>query len=351
MSFDGFPYIVGWELTLTCNLSCRHCGSSAGRPRHSELSLEEALDICEQFPSLLVREVDLTGGEPILWAGWPKLASRLSDKGIITKIITNGWAVTPDVASIMKDVGISGVGFSLDGMEETHDFIRNRSGSFLHVVKGIQALVEREIPVTVITTVHDLNVRQLSSLSGLLRSLRVEKWQVQPLFPLGRSRTESMLKLSEDNYLDLGRFVRDFTRSGSDIPEIETADSYGYFSDCDICPIPWKGCPAGLVSCGITSDGHIKGCLSMPDDFIEGDIRKSDLWSIWFRPGAFAMTRGFSSESLGENCRGCEKSAECQGGCTTMSIGYTGKAHNDPYCFIGIQRRREIFKSLYGREI
>lgn len=346
MSFDGFPFIVGWELTLACNLNCRHCGSSAGRPRPRELSIKEALEICDQFPTLLVREVDLTGGEPLLWPDWPVLASRLSDIGITTKIITNGWAVTTDTVSVMKDVGISGVGFSLDGLEDTHDFIRNRQGSFIRVTKGIQALVEREIPVTVITTIHNLNVDQLPSLRGLLKSLGVAKWQVQPLFPLGRSRVETTFVLSEKSYLDLGRFIREQARSDAAIPEVETADSYGYFTDCDISPIPWKGCPAGLVSCGITSDGHIKGCLSMPDDFIEGDLRKSDLWSIWFRLGGFAMTRSFSSESLGENCRNCVKAEQCQGGCTTMSIGYTGEAHNDPFCFFGIQKRQEVLSHL-----
>jgi radical SAM protein with 4Fe4S-binding SPASM domain len=337
--FDGFPFIIGWELTLACNLNCRHCGSSAGRPRPDELGIAEAFDLCDQFEALLVREVDFTGGEPLLWPEWPRLAGRLTEKGIIVKLITNGWALTADTAKMMKDVGISGVGFSLDGLGATHDFVRNRPGSFLRVLKGIRDLVNLEIPVTVITTVHDLNFQQLPSLRQVLKSIGVEKWQVQPLFPLGRSREGAGLRLSEASYIGFGRLIREFVRENCQGPEVETADSYGYFTDCDISPIPWRGCPAGLVSCGITSDGRIKGCLSMPDDFIEGDLRQGDLWSIWFRPGGFATTRGFSMESLGENCRSCDKAEQCQGGCTTMSIGYTGKAHNDPYCFSGIQNR------------
>ena len=44
-SFESFPVILGWELTLACNLRCRHCASSAGDPRPNELTLGEALDI------------------------------------------------------------------------------------------------------------------------------------------------------------------------------------------------------------------------------------------------------------------------------------------------------------------
>src|SRR5689334_17492757 len=57
MGFEGFPLIVGWELTLACNLRCRHCASSAGLPRDNELTIEESLAICDQFPPLLVQEV------------------------------------------------------------------------------------------------------------------------------------------------------------------------------------------------------------------------------------------------------------------------------------------------------
>ncbi len=47
MAFEGFPFIVGWELTLRCNLRCKHCGSSAGAERLDELTLDEALALCD----------------------------------------------------------------------------------------------------------------------------------------------------------------------------------------------------------------------------------------------------------------------------------------------------------------
>ena len=64
MSFESFPFIIGWELTLLCNFRCRHCGSSAGTARQNELSTEEALALCNQFTDLLVQEVDFTGANP-----------------------------------------------------------------------------------------------------------------------------------------------------------------------------------------------------------------------------------------------------------------------------------------------
>jgi radical SAM protein with 4Fe4S-binding SPASM domain len=71
----------------------------------------------------------------------------------------------------------------------------------------------------------------------------------------------------------------------------------------------------------------------MPDELIEGDLRKNDLWDIWFHPDSFAYTRQFSTTKLGANCTGCDMGAECKGGCTASSYCSTGQFHNDPYCY------------------
>jgi len=115
--------------------------------------------------------------------------------------------------------------------------------------------------------------------------------------------------------------------------KILPGDSYGYYTNLDTRIPPWRGCPAGLFSCGITSDGKIKGCLSLPDELTEGDLRRDDLWDIWFHPDSFAYTRRFTTESLGPHCVACTKAEQCQGGCSAMSYGSTGRFHNDPYCF------------------
>ena len=77
----------------------------------------------------------------------------------------------------------------------------------------------------------------------------------------------------------------------------------------------------------------------MPDTMTEGDLRQDDLWDIWFRDGAFAYTRSFSVERMGFWCRGCVLAEQCRGGCSSMSYVCTGSFYNDPYCFLGIQRR------------
>ena len=45
----------------------------------------------------------------------------------------------------------------------------------------------------------------------LLRSVGVPAWQIQPIFPSGRSSDEPGLHLDEDQYFAVGRFVADWS--------------------------------------------------------------------------------------------------------------------------------------------
>jgi hypothetical protein len=53
-------------------------------------------------------------------------------------------------------------------------------------------------------------------------------------------------------------------------------DSFGNLTEVDTREPP-RGCSAGLTACGITSDGKIKGCLSLPDELAQGDLTQKDL--------------------------------------------------------------------------
>jgi radical SAM protein with 4Fe4S-binding SPASM domain len=334
MPFEGFPFIVGWELTLTCDLRCAHCGSSAGQPRRHELTTAEALELCEQFPALLVQEVDFTGGEPLLRRDWPLIAERLIELGIATNVLTNGLALNSDTVARMKELGISGVGISLDGLEATHDRVRNRQGSFAAVLRSIALLQDAGLPLNVITTVNARNLLELPMMLDLLRSAGVGAWRLQPLIPMGRVLSHTELHLDSEGLLQLGRFAREHKRSGArEVVRIICSDGLEYVDEEATSERPWRGCSAGIVACGIRSDGKVKGCLSLPDEFVEGDLRERSFWDLWFDPHSFTYTRGFAPEQLGPNCLSCEKALECKGGCSSSSYCGTGRLHNDALCF------------------
>jgi pyruvate-formate lyase-activating enzyme len=126
--------------------TCRHCASAAGLPRPDELTTEEALALCDQFPSLAVQEVDFTGGDPLLRPDWWRIARRVAELGIATRIVTNGLPLVASTVARIREVGISTVGVSLDGLEATHDDIRALPGLWRRVLAGIERAVSGHRP-------------------------------------------------------------------------------------------------------------------------------------------------------------------------------------------------------------
>ena len=87
-----------WEITLSCNISCLHCGSNADiNKRPQELSTSEALDLIEQLADLNCRRVVLSGGEPFMRTDWPLLAQRIIMLGMKVNFISNGYIVNDKI--------------------------------------------------------------------------------------------------------------------------------------------------------------------------------------------------------------------------------------------------------------
>jgi hypothetical protein len=88
------PIIAVWELTLRCDLACRHCGSRAGRARPNELTTTECLGLVEQLAALGVREVALIGGEAYLRDDWLDIVRAIRARGMLPTMTTGGRGLT-----------------------------------------------------------------------------------------------------------------------------------------------------------------------------------------------------------------------------------------------------------------
>ncbi|MCA1995091.1 MAG: radical SAM protein, partial [Coleofasciculus sp. S288] len=124
-----------WEITLKCNLACSHCGSRAGNARPEELSTEEALDLVRQLAEVGIKEVTLIGGEAFMRPDWLTIAEAIAKSGMVCSMTTGGFGISLETAQRMKDAGIQTVSVSFDGMEETHDRLRGRKGSWKSALK------------------------------------------------------------------------------------------------------------------------------------------------------------------------------------------------------------------------
>jgi radical SAM protein with 4Fe4S-binding SPASM domain len=328
------PFTVLYELTLRCNMRCVHCGSTAGESRTQELSTAEWNNVTKQLADLNCREISLLGGEPFLNPDWFTIAQTITSYDMKITIVTNGLCMNNEIISKLKRLQPYAIVISIDGgTSETHDYLRQQTGSFDACMNVLAKLNDANLPITVITTLNKKNVYELP----LLRTLLLNKgiaWQLQIAVPVGRFPKELML--SKEEFYASALFIAT-TRQKYSMKEMPIigAHCFGYNSEMlpNINLVPfWRGCQAGMTIFGIQSDGAVKGCLSLPKQFIEGNVKNTSLCDIWNSPTAFSYNRRFSLKDLTNDCQTCTFGKTCRGGCLSISTAVTDKPHGDPYC-------------------
>jgi MoaA/NifB/PqqE/SkfB family radical SAM enzyme len=130
---------------------CRHCGSDCGRDDSlpglpADVVKNVFSEIAQAFSAPEIMLV-ASGGEPFVprvfstfWLMRGKLGMRLG-------MVTNGWALGPQTAARLAEIGMESIVVSLDGPREVHDWLRNREGSFERAVNALRHLRQAGIPI------------------------------------------------------------------------------------------------------------------------------------------------------------------------------------------------------------
>ena len=337
------PRLCFWEITQACNLRCIHCESSSGEAESGELSTAEALNLAEQLAEIGCREVQITGGEPLVRPDWAIIVERLVQLGMRVVLISNGLRVGAQVIDRLVSLGVQGVSLSLDGDRTVHDRIRvparGSASTYDAVIAALKRVVASPLRSAVITQIHRGNIGDLGRMHEELVRLGVEVWQLQICMPLGR-----LLKYREEYLIEpaqlegLQEQIAGFVRAGR--LRVVVADNIGYYSRHE--PILrgsvmgvesfWAGCPAGCQVFAICSNGDVKGCPSHPREFVVGSIRQTRLAAIWGEAERFAYNTRWDGRLLEGGCKTCTFAWLCRAGCTTMAYSVTGTIYDNRYC-------------------
>jgi cyclic pyranopterin phosphate synthase len=133
------------SVTDRCNIRCFYCMPEVVRflPREEILSFEEIERFARVLAPLGVNKLRLTGGEPLVRSGLPRLVERLAAiEGIEDIALTTNGILLEENAVALKDAGLQRVNISLDALtEETFRRISRRDG-LDRVLAGIRAAKE-----------------------------------------------------------------------------------------------------------------------------------------------------------------------------------------------------------------
>jgi len=334
------PIYAVWEITLACDLACRHCGSRAGRGRPDELTTAEALDLVDQMARLGVKEVTLIGGEAYLRDDWLDIVAAIRAHAIPVTMTSGGRGLTPDLVDRAKAAGLSGASISIDGDEPTHDRLRGVPGSYRDAIAALHALKERGLSTSCNTQINRLSMPLLEGILETVAAAGIRGWQIQLTVPMGRAADEPDILVQPYDLLDLfPRLAALKTRCTELGVVFWPGNNIGYFGPYEsiIRGHYLRGhggsCGAGRATLGIEANGAIKGCPSLPTDrWTGGNIRDASLEAIWERSEPLRHMRDRTLDDLWGYCRTCYYAEECMSGCTWTSFVTLGRAGNNPFC-------------------
>ncbi len=185
-SADKRPVVV-WNVTKACNLRCIHCYAHAKpQPAPNELSTKEGFALLDDLDSFGVPVVLFSGGEPLARVDLVDLARYAMAKGMRAVISTNGTLITGPVAKSLKEVGLSYVGISLDGLREVNDKFRGVDGAFDLAMRGVDNCLDAGIKVGLRFTMNRLNVAEAGKIFDLLEAKDIPRLCFYHLVYTGR---------------------------------------------------------------------------------------------------------------------------------------------------------------------
>ncbi len=188
--FDHSPFVIFYEVTQACDLTCQHCRACA-QPRRAadELDALQARSLLEQMasfprPPMLV----LTGGDPLKRPDIYELVDHGVRLGLDVAMTPSATPLVTATALLrLRAAGLHRLALSLDGIDAaTHDAFRGVPGSFDRTLAILSWARSVGLPLQVNTTIAKTNVHQIDPLAEMLAGQGIVLWSVFFLVPVGR---------------------------------------------------------------------------------------------------------------------------------------------------------------------
>ncbi|WP_297476935.1 radical SAM protein [Thermococcus sp.] len=322
------PAVVIFELTRNCNLNCKHCIVSAGKPLPNELTTEEWLKLVDEISDYAVR-LTLTGGEPLVHPGFFRILERAKEKGLSIRLLTNGTLLEEHAEELggLLDAKVDEVQVSLDGRKKTHDSIRGK-GSYEKTIAGIKALVRENLPVSVAFTLIPENRGEALGLYREVAKLGIESFRIAWGLPAGRLREAVP-------YAEYLKTVGEVKRASEELGVPVSGGELG--APLEVKPESFYPCAAGTSQVFIASTGDVYPCLVLRYPFFRfGNVREEGLIGIWRKREWERLKRDLS----GSDCAKCPLFKSCRGGCPGESLIYRGDYNApSPACRVKLEKR------------
>jgi len=199
--FGRSPLMFYYEVTLACDLVCKHCRASAQEQADpEELTTDESLALVDQVATFPRRPMlVLTGGDPLKRADLGELVRRAVSVGLEVALTPSATPLaTAEAFARLREAGVRRLGISLDGADAaTHDAMRGWQGSFQRTLGMLADARRLGMAVQVNTTITRRNFHQIDAIAERLADQGIAMWSAFFLVPVGRGGEEERIAPAE----------------------------------------------------------------------------------------------------------------------------------------------------------
>lgn len=333
----NLPFVMDFVIYLTnrCNLACEMCsqyGENFKENAPQELSLEEWKKFLSEISDTNPKpKIILMGGEPFLYKDFDKLFKMLKDFQFPVHIVTNGILLDKHL-ELLADSDTS-ITISIDGIEEKHDKIRGKQGTFKKVIENIKLANKMQengakFKLLINSVILPDNVNEMSNFIEYMQQFNIEQFVFQHLQFSSRemnSKTSIVWEkelgcefnnehfLTKKTYSLTDKYIEQIKKNLKKVsnvckketfvfPFLSDEEMVNYYQDKNLDKIrPYFTCTTPWLCAFISPDGYVSNCIQNTI----GNIKNEDFWTLWNNDKANKIRNSLCKNGSFDFCKKC----------------------------------------------
>lgn len=154
--------VIQIQADYICNFSCTHCAISTfqNNPDKRKMTPADLKMFCDQADEYGLAQIDFSGGEPLAFKELKEYIEAIGPERFFLQIDTNGYMMTEKKVMWLKSMGVDKIQIGFDSfIEAEHDAFRNKSGSYKHIMRAIEAIKKHGLILQFATVVTPERLR------------------------------------------------------------------------------------------------------------------------------------------------------------------------------------------------
>lgn len=332
MNLASNNYSATVDITTRCNLKCKHCRTEEV---NYDLSLEQVELIAQKLAHPQRRIVFLSGGEPLVRKDIVEVVSIFKKYIPCVCINTNSLLLNETLLDSLIAAGLNYIQVSLDGVKETHDYMRGE-GNFDRAIEKLRLINSKKIKLHISCCISMLNIDSMYDFAEELlvkQGIKVDilgfkrfipKNEMAGKYNLGQTGLEHLYH----NFEKVREKFSDITKIVVDFPQKNTFDADNVCRVMEKYQLTCSGCSAATGGPCVRPDGSVSPCSLLYVN--AGNIFENTLEEIYSSVPFIEIC----NRNIKGKCGKCQYRLIC-GGCRAAAMAiHNDYLAEDPECFL-----------------